>query len=252
MSNAGRTDGPAFELHQVGQTKAGRDILSDVTLAIPRGQITVLLGPSGAGKTSLLRLLNRLDEVPDGEIAYDGRPLASYPVTQLRRRVGFVSQTPVMFPGTVGENLRVAAEISEVPTGAFRDAALRALGLAELEESFLDREASELSVGQQQRVNLARTLISEPDVLLLDEPTAALDMETSESLLSTVRRLCRDEGLTVVLSTHRLQEAQEVGDQAVLLRDGAVERSGAAPHLLLDEGSSEHGAPGQHAEEGSY
>jgi ABC-type multidrug transport system ATPase subunit len=232
MSNAGRTDG---------------DILSDVTLAIPRGQITVLLGPSGAGKTSLLRLLNRLDEVPDGEIAYDGRPLASYPVTQLRRRVGFVSQTPVMFPGTVGENLRVAAEISEVPTGAFPDAALRALGLAELEESFLDREASELS-----RVNLARTLISEPDVLLLDEPTAALDMETSESLLSTVRRLCRDEGLTVVLSTHRLQEAQEVGDQAVLLRDGAVERSGAAPHLLLDEGSSEHGAPGQHAEEGSY
>ena len=233
-SSTERKDRPALELRQTGQVKGRQRILSDITLTIPRGRITVLLGPSGAGKTSLLRILNRLDEPSAGEVAYAGRPLDDYAVTELRRRVGFVSQTPVMFPGTVRDNLGVAAEISGISADDFREAASRALALAELQEPFLERDASELSVGQQQRVNLARTLISEPEVLLLDEPTAALDAETSASLLRTVGHLCRDEGLTVVLSTHRVLEAREVADHAIVLRDGVVERSGAPREVLTD------------------
>ena len=90
----------------------------------------------------------------------------------------------------------------------------------------MDREGDELSVGQQQRVNLARTLMTRPEVLLLDEPTSALDSETSARLLRTVRSLRRDEGLTVVIATHRVEEARHVGDVAVVLRDGRVLRTG--------------------------
>ena len=217
-----------FRLARVHQRKRSREILRDVTLAVSRGRITVLLGPSGSGKTSLLRLLNRLDDPAGGDITYEGQPIDAYPVTRLRREVGFVSQTPVMFPGTVADNLSEAAEISEIPADTLPAVASRAVQLVELGESFLDREAAELSVGQQQRVNLARTLISEPRALLLDEPTSALDVETAASLLNTVRRLSREEGLTVLLSTHRLEEAREMGDHAVLLRDGIVENQGAA------------------------
>lgn len=226
LSAASRNEGPAFQLHCVRQTKAGRVILHNVTLEIPRGRITVLMGSSGAGKTSLLRILNRLDEARDGEVRYDGRPLTDYPVAQLRRRVGFVFQTPVMFPGTVRENLRRAAEIARTLDPDFSDTATKSLELAELDASFLDREGNELSVGQQQRVNLARTLMTRPEVLLLDEPTSALDSDTSARLLRTVRSLRRDEGLTVVIATHRVEEARQVGDVAVVLRDGRVLQTG--------------------------
>ncbi len=231
-SAASPNKGPAFQLHRVRQTKAGRVILHSVTLEIPRGRITVLMGSSGAGKTSLLRILNRLDEPRGGEVSYDGRPLTDYPVAQLRRRVGFVFQTPVMFPGTVRENLRRAAEIARMLDPDFSDKATKSLELAELDASFLDREGNELSVGQQQRVNLARTLMTRPEVLLLDEPTSALDSDTSTRLLRTVRSLRQDEGLTVVLATHRVEEARQVGDVAVMLRDGRVLQTG---DVLVEE-----------------
>lgn len=218
-------EGPAFRLRQIQQTKAGRVILQDVTLEIPQGRVTVLLGASGAGKTSLLRLLNRLDEPSAGEIRFQGRPLSDYPVTQLRRRVGFVFQTPVMFPGTVRDNLRVAAEIAGISDPEFSDIARKTLEHAELDASFLDRAGGELSIGEKQRVNLARTLMTRPDVLVLDEPTSALDPETSELLLGTIRRLCREDALTVVFSSHRVLEARTVGDYAIVLDAGHVVKS---------------------------
>ena len=104
---------PLFALRNVTQERGGAVILRDVTLELPRTAITALIGPSGAGKTSLLRLCNRLDDPSGGEVWFDGRAITSYPVRLLRRRVAFVFQAPAMFPGTVADNLRIATEVGE-------------------------------------------------------------------------------------------------------------------------------------------
>ena len=201
----------SFELRGVGQERAGRTVLRDVDATIPRHVITVLVGPSGGGKTSLLRLLNRLDDPVRGDILLDGSPIVDYAVSQLRRRVALVFQTPVMFPGTVADNLAVAAELGGGHDGQsdqfdqsdhFDQQANRVMLLAELDPSLLERPGGELSVGQQQRVNLARALMTSPEVLLLDEPTSALDPETSRSLMKTIQRLSEDRRLTILAATH--------------------------------------------------
>jgi putative ABC transport system ATP-binding protein len=222
----------AFRLRDVRQAKSGRVLLRDIDLVLPRGRITVLLGSSGAGKTSLLRLLNRLDDPEAGEISYLGRSLDEYPVTELRRRVGFVFQTPVMFAGSVHDNLREAAEIAGLDDQEFPGRAAEALELAGLDPALEERPAHELSVGEQQRATMARTLIGGPEVLLLDEPTSALDPESSEFLLESIRRLRAERGMTVILSTHRHYEAAAIADEAVRLSGGAVEESGEAADVL--------------------
>ena len=123
----------SFELRAVGQVRAGRTVLQDVDVTIPRHLITVLVGPSGGGKTSLLRLLNRLDDPVRGDILFDGSPIVDYAVTELRRRVALVFQTPVMFPGTVLDNLAVAAELAGVQASQFDQQASQVMLLAELE-----------------------------------------------------------------------------------------------------------------------
>ncbi len=222
----------AFRLRDVRQAKSGRVLLRDIDLVLPRGRITVLLGSSGAGKTSLLRLLNRLDDPEAGEISYLGRSLEEYPPTELRRRVGFVFQTPVMFAGSVHDNLREAAEIAGLDDQEFPGRAAEALELAGLDPALEERPAHELSVGEQQRATMARTLIGGPEVLLLDEPTSALDPESSEFLLESIQRLRAERGMTVILSTHRHYEAAAIADEAVRLSGGAVEESGEAADVL--------------------
>jgi putative ABC transport system ATP-binding protein len=197
-------------------------VLDGVDLEIPQHGVTALVGPSGAGKTSLLRLLNRLDEPTEGEIEYRGLPLGDIPVRRLRRRVGFVFQAPVMFPGTVRDNLRTAAELADPPVGDLESEVRSAMEVAELDSELLDREGDRLSLGQKQRANLARALMNGPEALLMDEPTSALDGETADRLMDTVQRMSRERGLTVVMVTHRLAEAQRVSDVTVVLEAGRV------------------------------
>ena len=225
-------DIPSFELRGVGQERAGRTVLQDVDVTIPRHLITVLCGPSGGGKTSLLRLLNRLDDPVQGEILLDGRPIVEYAVTELRHRVALVFQTPVMFSGTVSDNLAVAAGLAGVSDGQFDQRASQVMILAELEPSLLERPGDELSVGQKQRVNLARALMTSPEVLLLDEPTSALDPETSRALMKTIGSLSEVRRLTIVVATHRVAEAREYAHHAVDLRDGRVVDSGDSERVL--------------------
>ncbi len=227
-----RSDTVSFELRGVGQTRAGRTVLQDIDVTIPRHLITVLCGPSGGGKTSLLRLLNRLDDPVRGDILFDGRPIVEYMVTQLRRRVALVFQTPVMFSGTVSDNLAVAAELSGVQDGRFDEQASQVMLLAELEPSLLERPGGDLSVGQKQRVNLARALMTSPEVLLLDEPTSALDPETSRALMKTIGSLSEVRRLTIVVATHRVSEARHYAQHALVLRDGRVVDSGDSERVL--------------------
>ena len=207
-------------------------MLQDVDATIPRHLITVLCGPSGGGKTSLLRLLNRLDDPVRGEILLDGTSLNDYNVTELRRRVALVFQSPVMFSGTVSDNLAVAAELGGLQEGQFDELSDEVMLLAELDPSLLERPGGELSVGQKQRVNLARALMTSPEVLLLDEPTSALDPETSRSLMKTIHGLSEERRLTIVVATHRVAEASEYAEHALILRDGRVVDSGDAERVL--------------------
>jgi putative ABC transport system ATP-binding protein len=223
----------AFALDGISQERGGRQVLTDVAVRLPRGGLTALIGPSGAGKTSLLRLLNRLDDPVSGVVRFLGRSIREYPVRALRRRVGFVFQAPAMFAGTVGENLAIARDLGG--EGQRADGAAQTsevLRLAELDPDFEGRIAGDLSGGEKQRVALARALMTRPEVLLLDEPTAALDPEVAEQLMHTLRRLRNKAGLTIVMVTHRLSEARSASTHAVMLESGRVIEAGPADRLF--------------------
>jgi putative ABC transport system ATP-binding protein len=226
-------DAPLFQLIGVSQERGGRKVLEQVTLELPAHQLVALIGPSGAGKSSLIRLLDRLDESLHGRVRFRGTPITALPVRELRRQVGFVFQAPTMFPGTVADNLRAAARFAAVPPEATALSALVALlDAVELDESYLDREASRLSGGEQQRVSIARALATSPRVLLLDEPTSALDPEVAERLMRTVSRLSRDQEISIVMVTHRLAEARAWSDTTVMLEAGRVVEAGPTAVLF--------------------
>ena len=203
----------AFELERVTVQRAGRRILDELTATIPAAGITVVSGPSGAGKTTLLRLCNRL-EVPDaGTIYYRGKPLDELDPLVLRRRVGMVFQRPAPFPGTVADNLAVARP--DAGTGELSTA----LDRVALDPGLLGQEARTLSGGELQRMCLARTLVTQPEALLLDEPTSALDAQPKQVFEATARHLA-DQGITIVWVTHDDAQATRVADRIYQLRDG--------------------------------
>ena len=228
-----RANGICFELVGVTQTRGNRTVLKNLTANLPDGELIALIGPSGAGKTSLLRLLNRLDDPTSGEIRFHGNPLPAYPARSIRRRVGFVFQTPSMFPGTVADNLMTAHSL-----GRNRKASMAAgrmeqvLRMVELDVDYASREANDLSGGEKQRVALARALITEPEVLLLDEPTSALDPEVADRLIHTLSRLRKETGLTVVMVTHRLSEARIASTYTVMLEAGQTIEQGPTAQML--------------------
>lgn len=193
-----------IELRNVSLTYVGSPLLRDVSLVVLPGQFVLIEGPSGSGKSSLLRLLNRLQEPTDGTILVDDRPAREHEVMRLRRRIGYVQQTPVMLDGNVAANLGLpfrfrATGHHAAPTSA----RLRTL-LDEflLHDVSLDDDATRLSVGQKQRVALIRTLLTEPQVLLCDEPTSALDPQSREIVQAALERLNIEHAMSIILVTH--------------------------------------------------
>jgi ABC-type methionine transport system ATPase subunit len=240
---------PGFSLHHLFKyrTQAGPDgvphrvaVLRDVTAEIPSGRMCLLLGASGSGKSTLLRLLNRLDDPDGGEIRLDGAPLGDMPVVTLRRQVALVGQQPAPFSGTVAENVGYGPRLQGLPKPEIEERVREALRRVGLGEELLGREAERLSVGQQQRVCLARALALRPKALLLDEPTSALDPASARVIVETVATLQRDLGLTVVYVTHRLEEARALGGMALILVAGEVVEAGETA-LLLAQPQTEAG-----------
>ncbi len=243
MTGPERTAAPApdaFTLEGVSQERAGRRVLTDLSLALPNGGFATLIGPSGSGKTSLLRLLNRLDDPACGSVRLFGRPIREFPVRALRRRVGFVFQTPTMLSGTVAGNLEIAATLGGDARAVARGHARigEVLRLAELAGDYADRTAMDLSGGEKQRVALARALMTDPEILLLDEPTAALDPEVAEQLMGTLRRLRETTGLTIVMVTHRLSEARLASTYTVMLEAGRVVEAGPSDRIFREPGEA--------------
>lgn len=233
----------AFTLSRVRlENRDSAPILDGIDLELPAGRVTALIGASGSGKSSLLRLLNRLAEPTAGEIRYRGRLLPGYPVRELRRRLGFVFQDPVLFPGTIRDNLDVAAELAGMPPTDRDSAFRRVLAAAELEDVLLDRAGDRLSGGERQRVTIARALLLSPEVLLLDEPTAALDSTTADRLVATVLRMSRQRSLTVVMVTHRLDEARQVSDVVAVMERGRIVDVGPTADVLGPDGPPRGGS----------
>jgi len=199
-----------FELNDVCLARDEHQVLDHLSARVPEGA-TAIVGPSGSGKSSLLRLLNRLADPDSGEIRYRGRPIAERDVLELRREVMLVPQLPALIEGTVGDNLDFAARLAcreTIDAGA----ALRSAGL---DTVFAERDAARLSVGEQQRVMLARALAVEPSVLLLDEPTSALDGEATATVEEALVGLRRRSDLSLVIVTHDQGQAERLADQQI-------------------------------------
>ena len=207
-----------FELHDVTATRSGTPVLHDLSARLAEGA-TCVAGPSGSGKSTLLRLLNRLADPERGRVLYRGRDVRELDVLGLRRDVCLVPQLPALLEGTVAENVAFGARLADRPADVGR-----ALDLAGLASSFADRAADRLSVGEQQRVMLARALALRPAVLLLDEPTSALDADTRDAVEATLLELRERLALSYVLVTHDLGQAERLSDSVLRLEAGrAVE-----------------------------
>jgi putative ABC transport system ATP-binding protein len=198
-------------------------ILRDVSFAVERGRAVTLVGPSGSGKSTLLRCLNRLEEPTAGTIRFEGRDIRTLDPRGLRRQAALVMQAPVLFDGTVRDNLRVRPPgISGDLTDARLAHALEEVGL---ERELLDRDASTLSGGEKQRITIARALLGDPHALLLDEPTSALDPPNAALVVDAVARLRDARGLTIVAVSHQPELVRRLGGALVYLVRGEVQAS---------------------------
>ncbi len=190
-----------------------------------------LVGPSGAGKTSLLRLLNRLDEKTAGEIYFNKKIIEDYAPTDLRRRIALVFQIPYMFDGTVASNLAFCCDDGHSADSEF---AAKYLTMVGLPVDFAGKDPKKLSVGQQQRVALARALVQEPEILLLDEPTSALDPSSAAVIEDLVRRLNREYNLTIIMVTHNLSQAVAMDGVSLFMVDGRLVESGPTSEIFTN------------------
>lgn len=199
---------------------AERPLVEDVSLDLEAGDRLALLGPSGAGKSSLLRLVNRLSEPTSGEIRVLGRPLPDWPVRDLRRTAALVFQVPALFEGTVRANLLFGpAQAGQVLEESRLVELLKDVALG---PEFLAREARSLSVGEQQRVAMARALALDPRLLLLDEPTSSLDPPNARALVQMLVELCERHSLAAVFVTHQLEHARAFGTRVAFMSGGRI------------------------------
>jgi sulfate transport system ATP-binding protein len=206
--------------------------LDDVNLTIPTGQLTALLGPSGGGKSTLLRIIAGLENADSGTVTIEGNEATHLPPQ--KRNVGFVFQHYAAFKHmTVAKNVAFGLEIRKRSKAEVQDKVDELLGLVHLTQ-FAHRLPSQLSGGQRQRMALARALAIEPSVLLLDEPFGALDAKVRKELREWLRRLHDEVHVTTVFVTHDQEEALEVADEIVVINDGRIEQIGS-PDQLYDE-----------------
>ena len=222
---------PKIRVENLGYTYEGPPVLKDITLGVPENAVTVLFGPAGGGKTTLLRLINRLNDLVEGttmsgRILLDGQDIygPGLNVPGLRRRIGMVFALPLPLPGTIRENVlygpKLAGSLEQQESEEILHRSLIQAALWDEVKDRLDDPATSLSGGQQQRLCIARSLALEPEVLLLDEPTSGLDPISTAKVEDSLYELKKD--YTIILVPHSIQQAARVADYAAFVLQGEL------------------------------
>lgn len=228
-----------ISFEKVSKTYGKKKVVEDLSFTIESGERFVLIGPSGCGKTTTLRMLNRLEETSGGRIVKDGVDLKEVDVTELRRSIGYVIQQTGLFNHkTVEENIGIILELEGVEEEVRKRRVREVMKLVNLPyEDYHDAYPSELSGGQRQRVGVARALVIDPDVILMDEPFSALDPMTRADLQEEVLRLHEETKKTIVFVTHDMEEAMKLGQRILLMKDGHIGQLGTPEEFLRDPAS---------------
>jgi osmoprotectant transport system ATP-binding protein len=225
----------SIEFHHVSfRLPDGRTLLSDLTMEVPRGETLVLLGRSGSGKTTTMKLINRLIDPTDGEVRVDGKSTLDWDPIQLRRRIGYVIQEVGLFPHlSVEENIGVVPRLEGWERERIEDRARALLVTVGLDpDRFGSRFPAQLSGGQRQRVGVARALAADPPVILLDEPFGALDPITRRDIQQEFRALQERLKKTMVFVTHDVREALLLASRIGLVKEGKMVLLGPPADLL--------------------
>lgn len=203
-----------------------QDIIKDLSFSINQGEFITILGASGSGKTTTLKMINGLEKPNGGQISVLGQDLSQSNLVNLRRQIGYVVQSIGLFPHmTVGENIAVTPNLLKWDKKKIQDRVSQLLDLVNLDQDFASRYPGQLSGGQQQRVGVARALAADPDLLLFDEPFSALDAITKQDLQKAVKKLHQQlPEKTFFFVTHDINEALFLGDRVMVLNNGQIEQ----------------------------
>ncbi|NYS29794.1 MULTISPECIES: ABC transporter ATP-binding protein [unclassified Pantoea] len=222
-----------IEFDGVSRAFNGKAAVRNLSLQVAKGEFCVLLGTSGSGKSTTLKMINRLVEFDSGEIRFAGESIRQLDARTLRRRMGYAIQSIGLFPHwTVRKNIATVPVLLGWPRAQVNERIAALLALLNLDEHLLSRYPHQLSGGQQQRVGVARALAADPEVLLMDEPFGALDPVTRGVLQQEMLRIHRLSGRTIVLVTHDIDEALTLADRIVLMDNGEIVQQGRPVELL--------------------
>lgn len=228
------TNDVAIEYRDICKCYGEKSVLEHLNLRIPRGEFVTMIGSSGSGKTTALKMVNRLIEPTSGDVLVDGRNVRDADPIQLRRNIGYAIQGSVLFPHmTVEENISYVPNLLNKHDHERTRKAVRTwMDIVGLSKDLLERYPSELSGGQQQRVGIARALAASPDILLMDEPFGAVDEITRSQLQAEISRIHRETGITVLFVTHDIGEALLLGTHMLVLDAGRVQQFGSPEEIL--------------------
>ncbi|MBO0992823.1 ABC transporter ATP-binding protein [Bacillus sp. SD088] len=222
-------DQAAIRFESVNYTIDDVQILKNITGDFYKGKITTLVGPSGAGKTTLFRLCNAMKSPSSGEIYIHERSLDDYDQVELRRNVGIALQNAPMIHGSVRKNLALPTTLQGNVMA--EEEAKRFMHIVGLPNELLDRNSKDLSGGQRQKLSIARTLVNRPKILLLDEITSSLDRVSQEDIEKLIKRINQEYGTTIIWITHNLRQALTVGDYTWVMMDGQLMETGESSLL---------------------
>lgn len=213
-----------IEFQNVSKTYKKTTVLSDLNFTIEDGQLVCLIGESGCGKTTTLKMINRLITPTTGNVLLNGEDISKKDVIQLRRSIGYVIQQTGLFPHmTVQENIELISKLNKVPTEQIHKKTLEMMEMVGLDaKKYLDRYPTELSGGQQQRIGVARAFMTDPDIILMDEPFSALDPMTRTSLQDELMKLQEQFHKTIVFVTHDMDEAIKIADKICIMDGGHI------------------------------
>jgi osmoprotectant transport system ATP-binding protein len=224
----------AIEYRNIHMAYGDKEIIHDFTLSIERGEFVTIIGSSGCGKTTILKMVNGLIMPVSGDVLVDGRNTKDVDLTMLRRNIGYAIQGSVLFPHmTVEKNIAYVPNLlNKSDKQRTANAVTKWMQIVGLDDSLRHRYPSELSGGQQQRVGIARALAASPDILLMDEPFGAVDEITRSSLQDEIARIHRETEITILFVTHDIKEALKLGTKVLVMDQGELQQYGTPKELL--------------------